>query len=145
MLQLDIQCSWRWAYVPETCQAKNTSIKLPSCIKLTFHFISWGRCTVKQPSRFYSVLKWTELNKKFALKNAVYRLLWEICSIFPIPWESMKYESLLIKFYNTKCKVSLDTENTSRSFGPFKTWILHGLVFLLFLWKIPSKVTFTYL
>jgi len=24
----------------ETCRAKNTSIKLPSCIKLTFHFIS---------------------------------------------------------------------------------------------------------
>ena len=38
-------------YVPETCRAKNTSIKLPSCIKLAFHFISWGRCTVKQPSR----------------------------------------------------------------------------------------------
>jgi len=28
------------AYVPETCRAKNTSIKLPRCIKLTFHFIS---------------------------------------------------------------------------------------------------------
>jgi len=28
---------------------KNTPIKLPSCIKLAFHFISWGRCTVKQP------------------------------------------------------------------------------------------------
>ena len=39
-----------WAYVPETCRAKNTSIKLPSCIKLEFHIISWGRCTVKQPS-----------------------------------------------------------------------------------------------
>ena len=24
MLQLNIQCSWWWAYVPETCQAKNT-------------------------------------------------------------------------------------------------------------------------
>ena len=24
----------------ETCRAKNTSIKLPSCIKLAFHFIS---------------------------------------------------------------------------------------------------------
>jgi len=29
-----------WAYVPETCRGKNTSIKLPSCIKLVFHFIS---------------------------------------------------------------------------------------------------------
>ena len=26
--------------VPETCRAKNTSIKLPSCMKLAFHFIS---------------------------------------------------------------------------------------------------------
>ena len=26
--------------VPETCRAKNTSIKVPSCIKLAFHFIS---------------------------------------------------------------------------------------------------------
>ena len=39
--------SWWWAYVPETCRAKYTSIKLPSCIKLAFHFMSWGRCTVK--------------------------------------------------------------------------------------------------
>jgi len=29
-----------WAYVPEKCRAENTSIKLPSCIKLAFHFIS---------------------------------------------------------------------------------------------------------
>jgi len=35
-----IQCSWWWAYAPETCWAKNTSIKLPSCIKLAFHFKS---------------------------------------------------------------------------------------------------------
>jgi len=47
-----LRCRWcRAAYVPETCRAKNTSIKLPSCIKLAFHFISWGRCTVKQPSK----------------------------------------------------------------------------------------------
>jgi len=39
-----------WAYIPETCRAKNTSIKLPSCIKLAFHFISRERCMVKQPS-----------------------------------------------------------------------------------------------
>ena len=31
-------------------RAKNTPIKLPCCIKLAFHFISWGRCTVKQTS-----------------------------------------------------------------------------------------------
>ena len=28
-----------WASVPETCRAKYTSIKLPSCIKLAFYFI----------------------------------------------------------------------------------------------------------
>ena len=50
MLQLNIQCSWWWAYVPETCRAKNR-IKLSWCIKLAFKVISWGRCTVKQPSR----------------------------------------------------------------------------------------------
>ena len=49
VLQLNIWCSWWWAYVPETCRAKNISIKLPCCIKLAFHIISWGRCTVKQP------------------------------------------------------------------------------------------------
>ena len=27
-------------YVPETCRAKNTSIKLPCCIKLAFQIIS---------------------------------------------------------------------------------------------------------
>jgi len=31
-------------------KSKNTSIKLPSCIKLAFQFISCGRCTVRQPS-----------------------------------------------------------------------------------------------
>jgi hypothetical protein len=51
MLQLNIYCHWWWGYVPETCRAKNMSIKLTSFIKLAFHFISWGRCTVKQPSK----------------------------------------------------------------------------------------------
>jgi len=57
MLQLNIYCSWWWAYVPETCGAKNTQIKLPCCIKLSFRIISWGRCTVKQPSRVWLVLQ----------------------------------------------------------------------------------------
>ena len=35
--------------ISETCRAKNTSIKLPCCIKLAFQILSWGRCTVKQP------------------------------------------------------------------------------------------------
>ena len=39
MLQL-VWYSWWWAYVPETCRPKNTSIKLPCCIKLAFHIIS---------------------------------------------------------------------------------------------------------
>jgi len=40
MLQLNIQCSWWWTYVPETCRTKNTLIKLPCCIKLAFQIIS---------------------------------------------------------------------------------------------------------
>ena len=31
-------------------------IKLPCCIKLAFHFISWGRCAVKQPSSLIIIL-----------------------------------------------------------------------------------------
>ena len=50
MLQLNVWCSWWCAYVPEICRAKNTLIKLPCCITLAFQIISWGRCTVKQPS-----------------------------------------------------------------------------------------------
>jgi len=42
MLQLNIRCSWWWAYVPETRRAKNTSIKLPCCIKLAFQVISYS-------------------------------------------------------------------------------------------------------
>ena len=52
-LRLSIQCSWWWAYVPETCRAKNTLIKLPCCIKLVFQIISWGRCTVKNPQIYF--------------------------------------------------------------------------------------------
>jgi len=47
-------------------RAKNTSIKLPSCMKLAFHFISWGRCTIKQHSNWdclSMVLGWTEHTK----------------------------------------------------------------------------------
>ena len=50
MLHLNVWCSWWWAYVPETCRAKNILIKLPRCIKLPFQIISRWRCTVKQPS-----------------------------------------------------------------------------------------------
>ena len=47
-----LPCSWWWAYVPEICRAKNTSIKLPCCTKLAFQIISRGICTVKQLSSF---------------------------------------------------------------------------------------------
>jgi len=40
MLQPNIWCSWWWVYVPKTCRAKNTVIKLPCCIKLAFQIIS---------------------------------------------------------------------------------------------------------
>jgi len=33
-------------HVSGTCRAKNTSIKLPCCIKLAFQIVAWGRCTV---------------------------------------------------------------------------------------------------
>jgi len=55
-LQLNIWCSWWWAYVPETCRAKYTLIKLPFCIKLAFHIISlvyfyWTTwCPCQKPS-----------------------------------------------------------------------------------------------
>ena len=38
---LESRCVGRvYGVVPEACRAKNTSIKLPSCFKLAFHFIS---------------------------------------------------------------------------------------------------------
>ena len=63
---------WWWAYVPETCRAKNTSIKLSCCIKLAIHFISWGRCTVKQPS-----------NCALCLLSVVNRK-WDVCTSLDI-------------------------------------------------------------
>jgi hypothetical protein len=54
--------------VPETCRAKKTSIKIPSCMKLAFHFISWRWCTVKQTPINLGVMEtgckdvsWTQL------------------------------------------------------------------------------------
>ena len=35
-----LMCGGLCVFVPETCRAKNISIKLTSCIKLAFHFIS---------------------------------------------------------------------------------------------------------
>jgi len=59
--RLCVRCEWCRAshgtirtvhttYAAALKTTTNTSIKLSSCIKLAFHFISWGRCTVKQPS-----------------------------------------------------------------------------------------------
>ena len=65
MLQLNIQCSWWWAYVPETCRAKNTSIKLPCCIKLAFHIITrvtricCNDISIQLTHKFYTVLTCT--------------------------------------------------------------------------------------
>ena len=77
MLQLNIWCSWWWAYVPKTCRAKNTLIKLPCCIKLAFQIISWGRCTVKQPSSITSLLgKETNRYKKWLALKKNERIWW---------------------------------------------------------------------
>jgi len=78
-LQLNIQCSWWWAYVPETCRAKYTSIKLPSCIKLAFHFISRGRCTVKQPTSFRKPFQRKSKHIFFFKNRDVYEIIWRKC------------------------------------------------------------------
>ena len=49
MLQLNIQCSWWWTYVPETCRAKNTLIKLPFYNMLAFQVVSF--CTTSLAQR----------------------------------------------------------------------------------------------
>ena len=67
MLQLNIYCSWWWAYIPETCRAKNRSIKLPCCTKLAFHIIS---------SRFICEILW-DVRTTGTVTN-----LLEFCSLF---------------------------------------------------------------
>ena len=110
MLQLN---SWWWAYVSETCRAKNISITLPSCMKLSFHFISWGRCTVKQPLRPYMFLG--------AFKNHCERLLlasscWAVCppgiTLFPLGgyWWNLFYHILLKSLNHIKSEMSLHTK-----------------------------------
>jgi len=54
----------------ETCRSKNTSIKLPTCIKLAFHFISLGRCKVKQPSSCNTVFKTGPLKQDTRKNNS---------------------------------------------------------------------------
>ena len=93
-VQKTICCSWWWAYVPETCRAKNTSIKLPSCIKLAFHFISLlstpvkecrsqGSGTVLPTTRILSVVYppssgTDQTNKLLSSYSWIGTLLWEL-------------------------------------------------------------------
>ena len=68
-------------YVPETCRAKNTSIKLLCCIKLAFQIIWWGRCTVKQPSSF-NIKSWNSESLSweaniFSASRGIPRILWD--------------------------------------------------------------------
>ena len=72
MLQLNIWCYWWWAYILDTCRAKNTLIKSPCCIKLAFQIISWGRCTVKQRSVNTGFpASWHTLSPLYTLANPV--------------------------------------------------------------------------
>ena len=105
MLQLIIECSWWWAYVPEISRAKNTWIKLPCFIKLTFHIISWWRCTVKKNLKyFFNILltvhpciiffKWSQLGSHYFL---VY--LFQILYIFRAPMCPLSEELTVSKLH----------------------------------------------
>ena len=59
---------------PKTCRAKSISIKLPCFIKLAFHIISWGRCTVKQHSNLCQ-LAWKSI-KYFRSWVGRRRIVW---------------------------------------------------------------------
>ena len=83
-LQLNVWRSWWWAYVPETCRAKETSIKLPCCIKLAFQIISWGRCTVKQPSSRISFYV-----RKLSRKCTMYIYIYIYIYIHTHTWQSI--------------------------------------------------------
>jgi len=69
--------SWWWAYVPETCRAKNISIKLPSCIKLAVHFILSDKSRPGvQPLYFLSInatLNARLITKKHAIRRRLFR------------------------------------------------------------------------
>ena len=88
-----------WTVAPETWRAKNTSIKLLCFIKLVFHIISWGRCTVKQPSSILLVLVLLPLalqpTEGFGLSN-------NVLPFFPICHQlspSSHFQHLKIPFY----------------------------------------------
>ena len=59
MLQLNIYCSWWWAYVPEACRAKNTWIKLPCCIKLAFQIKTRRRLLIPKIMTVTRNSSWT--------------------------------------------------------------------------------------
>jgi len=83
MLQPNIKCSWWWAYVPETCRAKNTLIKLPCCIKMAVQIISrhgvCERCVSTEYWRihpattfqFLSIWRWNISNYLFLSADTI--------------------------------------------------------------------------
>ena len=58
------------------CTVNHTS-DLPSCVKLAFHFISWGRCTVKQPSKIpiFLLLRISQYHIRVACTHIQFRSL----------------------------------------------------------------------
>jgi len=75
MLQLNIWCSWWWAYIPKTCRAKDISIKLSCCIKLAFHIIS------RNYKFYYHVEKLTFINSVRIYKVRNVRFYWSATTL----------------------------------------------------------------
>ena len=115
MLQLNIHCSWWWAYVPETCRAKYTLIKLHCCIKLAFQIISvqnkvgsalWMKSSVgcrsksfmldlKQRTSHFCVKDWTETWNPSTYSNR--------CAILWTEWFGVIVRSRTHIFIPTAC------------------------------------------
>jgi len=83
--QLNILGSWWWAYVPETCRAKNTSIELPICIKLAFHIILWTKSVFALYVHLVVVLRSTankRTKRRIRKRNKLilFTRVWMLCS-----------------------------------------------------------------
>ena len=83
MLQLNVWCSWWWAYVPETCRAKNTLIKLPFCIVgISNYFMRkmHGQTTLKYvflwPNIRLNFIPTHQDNTYLSLKNCTFLEQW---------------------------------------------------------------------
>ena len=102
--------------------AKNTPIKLPSCIKLMFHIISWGRCTVKQPSScplFFSTWKWDKIQPHKRSSFFLSAQVAERCQKFHSYWET----SLLIHVKSgVHCNGNCQTLNFARCTRISRLW-----------------------